>query len=192
MGKPTLHLPANWDRQQKKQPWRSTYAHALYTLIALTSALCSLLNNLASKNECCEKQVQRREGRECLWKITGVNISAVGGSDSLPSWTGASVPGRCELGIQNWLKVLLINSCACQSASSWINYIMMFLIKAKPWQISPQDQKPGCALYGIAWLLSQLRNILKSILPEWHCKASSHLNRAPDLQKEDKIIISEE
>lgn len=34
---------------------------------------------------------------------------------------------------------------------------MIFLIEAKPEQISPRDQKPGCALFIIARLLSQLR-----------------------------------
>lgn len=34
---------------------------------------------------------------------------------------------------------------------------MIFLIKAKPEQISPRDEKPGCALFIIARLLSQLR-----------------------------------
>lgn len=84
-------------------------------------------------------------------------MSTVGGAESLPSWIGAFVPHRCELGIQHWLKVSLIKSRACQSVSSWINYIMIFLIKAKPEQISPWDQKPSCAMYNIARLLSQLR-----------------------------------
>lgn len=67
------------------------------------------------------------------------------------------MPRRCELGVQNWLQVSLIKSCACQSVSSWISYFMIFLIEAKPEQISPRDQKPGCALFIIAQLLSQLR-----------------------------------
>lgn len=67
---------------------------------------------------------------------------------------------------ENWefkthLKVSLIKFCACKSVSSWINYIMIFLIKAKQEQISSQDQKPGCALFIIAWLLTQLRIVWK-------------------------------
>lgn len=67
------------------------------------------------------------------------------------------MPCRCKVGIQNGFKLGLIKSCSCQSVSSWINYIMIFLIKAKPEQFSPQDQRPSCALFVIAQLLFQLR-----------------------------------
>jgi len=36
------------------------------------------------------------------------------------------------------------------------------------------------------------KNILKSMLPEWHRKASNHLNKIPVLQNRDKTMISEE
>lgn len=64
---------------------------------------------------------------------------------------------------------------------------MIFLIKAKSEQISLQDQKPGCALFVIAWLLSQ-----HGIFAEWHRKAPNHQNRIRVLQNEDKIVISAE